>query len=228
MLAHRLAPAIALLVEIGGIAHAPDPAGEAVIGRAERRIAGSRNDHAVNLLVALEVAMEIAPQVMAVHFVVDALDLRHLGIADALAGEPAGESLEPAHHVEKLVQILGAEDAHARAAIGQQLDQPFRGQHLQGLAQGRARDAETLAEEALGNARAVGQAAFDDVVAQRRDQFAMKRGRGGSFRAAQRPLLTLMRIRKDLGHDALLIDAHPAVETFCGLLHPKRYCQSKK
>ena len=70
---------------------------------------------------------------------------------------------------------LLAQLPHARAAVGQQLDQAFGRQHFQRLAQRRARDAEHLAELPLRNAAAVGNVALDDVVAQPRQDLVMQR-----------------------------------------------------
>ena len=70
---------------------------------------------------------------------------------------------------------LLAQLPHPGAAVGQQLDQPFGRQHLQRFAQRRARDAQHLAQLPLGNAAAVGNVAFDDVVAQPRQDLVVQR-----------------------------------------------------
>ena len=57
---------------------------------------------------------------------------------------------------------------HDRAAIGLDLDQPLDGQHLEGLAQRRARDLQHLAQLLLDDAAAFRQMALDDQVAQPR------------------------------------------------------------
>ena len=103
------------------------------------------------------------------------LDLGDFGVADVFAGESPGQALEPAHEVEQFAEVALAQLPHPRAAVGQQLDQAFGRQHLEGFAQRRARDAEHLAELPLGNAAAVGDVALDDVVAQPGQDLAMQR-----------------------------------------------------
>jgi hypothetical protein len=65
---------------------------------------------------------------------------------------------------------------HARAAIGQQIDQPFGGQNFQGLAQRRARNPEHGAQLALRHPAAVGDVALDDIVAQAGEDLVVQRG----------------------------------------------------
>ena len=119
--------------------------------------------------------MHVAVQVEAVHLVMQPLDLGDLGVGDVFAGEPPGEAFEPAHDVEQFGEIVLAQLPHARAAVRQQFDQPFGRQHLQRFTQRRARDAQHLAQLPLGNAAAVGNVAFDDVVAQPRQDLVMQR-----------------------------------------------------
>ena len=119
--------------------------------------------------------MHVAVQVKAVHFVVQPLDLGDFGVGDVFAGQAPGEAFQPAHDVEQFVEIALAQLPHAGAAVGQQLDQPFGRQHLQRFAQRRAGDAQHLAKLAFGNAAAVGNVAFDDVVAQPRQDLVVQR-----------------------------------------------------
>ena len=175
VLAHGFAPSLPLAGEIGGVAHPPDPSGEIGVGAEQRRVARGFDDLLVDQLVDPKIAVHVAMQVEAVHLVMQPLDLGDLGIGDVFAGEPAGQAFEPAHDVEQFGEILLAQLPHPGAAVRQQFDQSFRRQHLQGLAQRRARDAQHLAKLALGNAAAVGNVALDDVVAQPGQDLVMQR-----------------------------------------------------
>ena len=98
--------------------------------------------------------MHVAAQVVAIHLVMQPLDLGDFRVGDVFAGQPAGEASSPP--ITRTVREFAlAELAHAGAAIRQQFDQSFGRQHLQGFAQRRARNAEHLAKLAFGNARAV-------------------------------------------------------------------------
>src|SRR6185437_10522788 len=75
VLAHGLAPALALAGEIGGVADAADASGEAGEGRKQGGVARSLDDLLMNELVDAEIAMHVAMQVEAVHLVMQPLDL---------------------------------------------------------------------------------------------------------------------------------------------------------
>ena len=131
--------------------------------------------------------MHVAVQVEAVHLVMQPLDLGDLAITDILAGEPAGQRLQAAHHIEQFGEVALAQLPDARTAVRQELDQPFRRQHFQRLAERRARDAQHLAELPLRNAATVGNVALDEVVAQPGQNLVMQRlilalGTGGEDR----------------------------------------------
>ena len=130
-------------------------------------------------------------QVETVHLVMQPLDLGDFGVGDVFAGEPPGEAFQPAHDVEQFAEILLAQLPHPGAAVRQQLDQSFRRQHLQRLTQRRARDAQHLAKLAFGHPAAVGNVAFDDVVAQPgQDLVVQRQVFPGGIRAGVRPLST--------------------------------------
>ena len=70
------------------------------------------------------------------------LDLVQFGIGDALRREFARLRFQPGHDFEG-VQDIGFGQFHRdRAPIGQQFDQAFGCQHLDGFAQRRTRDAQ--------------------------------------------------------------------------------------
>src|ERR1700730_12885840 len=102
MLAHRLAPALPLASKIGGIADAAYPAGEIGTGRQQCSVAGRLDNFLMDELVDLEVAVHVAMQVEAVHFVVQPLDFSDFHIRDAFACESSGERSKYAHDVNKL------------------------------------------------------------------------------------------------------------------------------
>src|SRR6185437_4149566 len=67
VLAHGLAPALALAGEIGGVADAADTSGEAGIGREQGGVARGLDDLLVDELVDAEIAVHVTVQVEAVH-----------------------------------------------------------------------------------------------------------------------------------------------------------------
>ena len=176
MLAHRFAPALALAGKIGGIADAPDPAGEIGVSRQQGSVARGLDNFVMDGLVDPEVAVHVAAQIEAVHFVMQPLDPGDLLVGDVFAGETPGKSLQAAHHVKQLAQFALAQLPDARAPVGQQIDQPFRRQNLQGLAQRRAGDPEHGAQLALRHTAAVRDVALHDVVAQAGEDFVVQRG----------------------------------------------------
>ncbi len=96
------------------------------------------------------------------HLEMQRADLVEFRLADALARQLAGHRLQPAHHLEQVVDGLAREQHHLGAAVGQQRDQPVAGQHLEGLAQWRARDLELVAQHALVEPGARGEVALDN------------------------------------------------------------------
>ena len=103
--------------EIGGIADAADPAGKTGVGRAQGLVARGRDDALVDALVDLEIAVHVAIEVMAVHLVVQPLDLGDFLVRDVLAGKASGEAFQAGHDVEQLLQIALAQ-AGARVRRG--------------------------------------------------------------------------------------------------------------
>src|SRR5262245_37252796 len=176
VLAHGLTPALPLAGEIGGVADAADPACKAGIGSAQGLVARSRDDALVDALVDGEIAVHVAIEIVAVHLVVQPLDRSDFLVGDGFAGEAPGEAFEARHYVEKLLQVPLAELAHPRAAVGQELDQALRRQHLERLAQRRPGDPKHLAELPLGNTRAARNVAFHYIVAQPQQDLPVQRG----------------------------------------------------
>src|SRR3982074_3909493 len=87
MLAHRFAPALAFAGKIGGVANPAYPPGEVGISRQQYSVAGRLDNFLMDELVDLEVAVHVAMQIEAVHFVVQPLDFSDFHIRDAFACE---------------------------------------------------------------------------------------------------------------------------------------------
>ena len=81
------------------------------------------------------------------------------------AARLGGQPLEAAHHLEQILRPFGGKDADARAAPGQQVDEPFIGEKLQRLPQGGARHIERFRQIHLVQAFARHDLTFDDQVA---------------------------------------------------------------
>src|SRR4030088_2184762 len=90
MLAHRFAPALAFAGKIGGIANTAYPAGEVGISRQQCSVAGCLDNFLMNELVGAEVAVHVAMQVEAVHFVMQPLDFGDFPISNVFACETSG------------------------------------------------------------------------------------------------------------------------------------------
>jgi hypothetical protein len=67
---------------------------------------------------------------MAVHLVVQPLDLGDLGIRDARARKPPGGGFQSGQNLEAFADVLRREAAYASAPIREQLDQPLRREDL--------------------------------------------------------------------------------------------------
>lgn len=163
--AHRFTPTIALTSEVSRVTDSTDSRGVRLVCRRQGAVAGRLDDPPVDRLIGVEIAMHVAAQVVRVHLVMQALDLADLVIGNDLARQTAGERLQSGDELEELLDIVRVEGVDAGAAVGQEIDDAFRGEHLERLPQRRARHPEELAELPFGNAGAVGKVTFDDVVA---------------------------------------------------------------
>ena len=97
-----------------------------------------------------------------------------LGVRDALAGQFAGQRLEALADLEQVAHVLVGQFCCARAAMRQQLHEPFGGEHLERLAQRRARYLQPLAQLALGNPRARRDLAVEQDGPDAADDFLMQ------------------------------------------------------
>src|SRR3981081_1712572 len=173
MLAHRFAPALAFAGKIGGVANPAYPPGEVGISRQQYSVAGGLDNFLMDELVDLEVAVHVAMQVEAVHFVMQALDFGNFLISDVFACQASGKTLQSAHDIKELAQLVLAQLPDARSPVGQQIDQSFRCQDFQSRASRRAGDPERGPQRTLGQAAAVWDVALHDVVPQSRENLGV-------------------------------------------------------
>src|SRR5690606_13645078 len=122
----------------------------------------------------MEILGPAARAVVLDHVLVQGGDGRDLALADARAGQLPRQRLERTDHREQLVDVLAREPAHHRTAVGNEGDQAVGGEHLERLAHGCARDAEALAQLALGHLGAGLEPPFEDDVAQALDQLLVQ------------------------------------------------------
>src|SRR6185437_7936620 len=106
----------------------------------EHGIIGCQDDRLVNEAVTSIVADEITLAVMLDHLAMGGFDCSNLRIADAFAGEFAGERFQPLTNLEQITYVLICEFGCARATVRQELHQPFSCEHFERFAQRRARD----------------------------------------------------------------------------------------
>ena len=104
--------------------------------------------------VAAIIRRQIARAVMFDHVGLQRCDFVQLLFRDARTGQFAGGRLQRLADFKQLLDVLLRKFCGARSAVRQQHHKPFGGQHLEGLAQRRARYRQRSAQFALGNARA--------------------------------------------------------------------------
>ena len=93
-------------------------------------------------------------------------DLCEFVVGDARRGKLARMRFEIGHHLKGVDHILLAKRERNGATVRQQLDEALRGQHLDRLAQRRARDLKLLAKLALIQLGTGRNGAFDQHAAQ--------------------------------------------------------------
>ena len=117
-------------------------------------------------LVELEIASEIATCMVSEHLVVQRADLVDLGVGRVHAGKFPGQRIQRAHDGQGLRQPHRVQLRDDSAAIRQQLDQAFRGEYLEGLAQRGAGQTQLGGQQAFVQPGACNEAPLDDQVAQ--------------------------------------------------------------
>jgi len=117
---------------------------------------------AVDVIVGGEVAAGVA----GLHFESQRTDFGDFLVADALAGQFAGQGFQGAHDFEAFAYVFFRQRGHLGAAIGLHLHQPIGREQAEGFPQRRARDLQAIAQRALVQAGAGGQFPFDDHLAQ--------------------------------------------------------------
>ncbi len=136
------------------------------VGRLEGRVARGGDQAEMDLLVEPEVVGALALPVVLDHALVQRLEPRQLAPGHAPGGELDGVALETADHLEQLENRLRQQPHHAGAAPRQKLDQPLRGQQLQGFPDRRPRHLQHQGETGFVQPAAGRDLAPDDHVAQ--------------------------------------------------------------
>jgi len=151
---------------------------EGLVELCEARIASDTEDLLVNLPVEPRIGHPLAPPPVADHVGMQGLEAGEVIGGQARAGEFAGQRLQHAHDGEEFLHRLRCDAGDAGATVRREVHEALGGQHLQCLAQRRARDPEEVAEVGLGDLVARLQRAFDDHVAKPPGQLGGKRAAG--------------------------------------------------
>ena len=149
-----------------------------LVGGGKHRIFCGRIDVAVNGRIQPVVRRQVAPGVGGQHFKMHGLDFIQLGWCDSLRGQFARLRFQTGHDLKSVQHIGFAQQDGNGPPVGQQLNQPFGGQHLDGFAQRRARDIEHFTQFALIELGARRNAVFNQHLAQAVRHLLMQRGSG--------------------------------------------------
>lgn len=147
VLFHRVLPL--RLVLVGAKAQRLHAGIDGAVCVRQHRVGGGIVDGSVDARVQPVVAREIAPREAGHHFVVQRADLGQFLVGDAPGRQLARHALEHGQHLEGVDHVGLGELHRHRPAVGQQVDQPFGGQQLDGLAQRCARHPQLQAQLAL-------------------------------------------------------------------------------
>ncbi len=124
MLAHRVAQTVAVN-EICRVSQPPDDGVRGRVVRTQEWIGGGIHDSLMNLLVQAEIIRELMPQIVGIHFQMHAFDRGDVLVRNALAGGAPGDEVESGDQLKEIADVGFGKLAHARAAVGKKLDQPF-------------------------------------------------------------------------------------------------------
>ena len=138
-----------VLAEIPELAH---PSGEAVVSAPQGVVPGRSDDACVDRLVETEIARQFTTHVVAVHFVVEALDLGNLRVRNPRACKPASGGFHCGQQLEELAHVLRRELTDASAPVGEQFDESLGREDFQGFAERCARHPELHTKLSLWNA----------------------------------------------------------------------------
>ena len=100
------------------------------------------------------------------HLVVQRADLRDLRLGRLDADQFASQRLERPEHQEDFAHTRRIDERDERTPVGLKFDQALRGEELDRLAQGRARDAKPLGQHALVQLHTGREFTLDDHVPQ--------------------------------------------------------------
>ncbi len=167
--ADRRQPAPAL--QIGGIARPVDAPGEGGVLLRQRLVARRGKDRLVNGLVHVEIARPVPRLVAQAQALGQLRDPGDIVIARLLGRQFPRHALERRNHRKDLRQFFARLLRHPRPAVGQEHNEAFIGEHLQGLAHRRARYTEAQRQLPFRHLFARLQLAFHDHAANTAGEF---------------------------------------------------------
>ena len=166
--------------------------------REQPAVAGEFLDAPMERLVRVEEGFNATLAGGILELIVDRPQLRDVGRPGLAQGVRRAAALEQRHQRENVVKILARNLGHVAAAARLQFDETFGGQHLERLAQRRARNPVLLGESLLVDPGAGGEFVGENALAQALGDFLVKRGRcnaghgdGRSGRASRNALTCL-------------------------------------
>jgi hypothetical protein len=130
-------------------------------------------DLLVNELIELEVVLEISPFVKLAHLCVQGGNSGYFLIRGSQTRELPAQGLEHCHDLEQVLGIGSRNGRDHRTSVGQKLDEPLGGKHLECLAQRGSRNAEALREHSLIEPRPRRQLAARDQLSEPARDFIM-------------------------------------------------------
>ena len=161
---HRALPL--RFVKVGPEAKRLQPGVDVGPGLRQHPVACRCVDLAVDQGIEPVVGGQVAPGEGRQHLVVQRLQLGQRGGRDAKRRQFTGLALQRGDQLEGVGNVLRRHHRHHRTSVRQQLDQALGGQHLDRLAQRRARDLQGFTQLALVELVARRQLALDDALAQ--------------------------------------------------------------
>ena len=164
MLLNGLGPAI--LRYIHHEPCAPDAGGQHAMMRLQDLISGACDQRIVDVLVGLKIGFAVARLIGFDHRIVALLYTCDLGITEVLARPLSGQLFQHRNHRKGVFQLFKCHPRDPRPTIGQKLNEPLRGQHLEGLTQGGSRYPKRITELFFRHLYARLQNVFDNQVAQ--------------------------------------------------------------
>jgi len=124
-----------MIPKIHQVTGAHDAQGQGIVVGGQQLVAGSFDNAPVNGLIDPEVFGHLGAQVVREHLVVQRPDIGDDIVGGAFGGQFPGQTLEGGHDLHGIANLFFAEGGDARSPVGEDFDQAFGAQHLEGLAQ---------------------------------------------------------------------------------------------